>query len=128
MKWVVIIQLIFSLNYLVAQNVDSIESLVFVTPIEIMPKWTQGTNNELIQEITSSIKYPYEQCIEGITVLQFKVDTLGQVKEPKIMRSLSKEIDQQLLKIIWNYKFEPGIQIDKKVEMVLVLPIRIKLE
>jgi len=128
MKWVVIIQLIFSLNYLVAQNVDSIESLVFVTPIEIMPKWTKGTNRELIQEITSSIKYPNEQCIEGITVLQFKVDTLGQVKEPKIMRSLSKEIDQQLLKIIWNYKFEPGILIDKKVELILNLPIRIKLE
>ena len=75
-----------------------------------------------------NIKYPNGQCIAGITVLQFKVDTLGQVKEPKIMRSLSKEIDEQLLKIIWNYKFEPGILIDKKAEFNLNLPIRIKLE
>jgi outer membrane biosynthesis protein TonB len=128
MKWILIIQLAFSMNYIFAQNLDSKDTLVFVTPLEILPKWTEGTNKELIQEITMNIKYPNGQCIAGITVLQFKVDTLGQVKEPKIMRSLSKEIDEQLLKIIWNYKFEPGILIDKKAEFNLNLPIRIKLE
>ena len=128
MKWILIIQLFFSVNYLSAQNLDSVDTLLFVTPLEIMPKWTEGTNKELIQKITSNIKYPNEQCVEGTTVLQFKVDTLGQVKEPKIMRSISKEIDEQLLKIIWNYKFESGILIDRKAEFSLNLPIRIKLE
>ena len=72
-----------------AQKLDSILPIEFITPREIQPKWIYGTNNQLIQDITSKIKYPNEQCIEGITVLQFIVDTSGQVVNPIIKRSVS---------------------------------------
>lgn len=128
MKWAVIILLIFSLNCLAAQKVDSIESLECLSPIEIWPKWCHGSNRELIQEIISCIKYSNGKSIEGTTYLQFMVDTFGHVKVPKILRSISKEIDKQLLMIICNYNFEPGVLINQKAEFILNLPIRIRLD
>ena len=56
------------------------------------------------------------------------VDTFGHVKVPKILRSISKEIDKQLLMIICNYNFEPGVLINQKAEFILNLPIRIRLD
>jgi len=128
MKCVIFILLACSLNSLEAQNVDSTDNLVFVTPYQVMPKWTKGTNQELIQELTSGIKFPADQCIQGMAVLQIKVDTFGQVQEPQIRRSISKEIDEQLLNIICDFKFESGIYRDGKADCMLMLPIRIKLE
>ena len=124
-KYIIIILL--SLQFVIL-NAQAIESIELVTPIEIQPKWTLGTNEQLIMEITSKIEYPVEQCIEGITVLQFTVDTLGQVANPKIRRSISKKIDEQLLNLICDYEFEPGILFDRKSNFNMYLPIRIKLE
>ena len=128
MKFILTILLSFSLNCLLSQTVDSTTMIEFVRPIEVLPEWKNGTNKELIEVITSIIKYPNEQCIEGITILQFMVDTLGHVSDPRIVRSISEKIDSQLLNIICNYEFRPGILIDKKVDFVLNLPIKIKLE
>lgn len=125
MRWVLIILISFFLKSLVAQNKDLIEDIEYVTPFEIMPKWSRGTNQELIEKIKSTIKYPNEQCLEGTTLLQFIVDKLGKVKEPKIIRSISKQIDRQLLKVICRYEFEPGILIDKKVDFLVTLPISV---
>lgn len=128
MKWVFFLQLVIGLNNLGAQNKDSIDTVIFVSSKEIMPKWTQGTNEELIQDIKARIKFPNDTSIEGTTYLHFEIDTFGQVNNPKIFKSISKDIDDQLLKLIWNYKFEPGFQRDKKVETHLYLPLRIKQE
>lgn len=128
MKLVLLILLIFSSNYLGAQKVDSTENIVFISRLEIQPKWTEGTNQELIQEIISRVKLPKKKGIKGTTFLQFEVDTTGQVINPLIRRSISKKIDKQLLDLICNYTFEPGVLIDKKVNCILYLPIQINLE
>jgi len=125
-------EIIFSIclvfNNVNAQQIDSSTSMELVTPIEIQPKWIMGTNQQLIKDISSKIKYPTEQCIEGTTVLQFTVDTLGQVINPKIKRSISAKIDKQLLSLICNYEFEPGILVNRKAKFNMYLPINIKLE
>lgn len=127
-KYILIILLTVHFANTSAQKVDSNESTELITPVEIQPKWTLGTNKELIKEITSKIEYPSEQCIEGITVLQFTVDTTGQVSNPEIKRSISKKIDEQLLRLICDYEFEAGLIVDRKVKFNMYLPIRIKLE
>lgn len=124
----IIILICLVINNINAQQIDSSNSIEFVTPIEIQPKWVMGTNEQLIKEISSKIKYPIEQCIEGITVLQFTVDTLGQVINPKIKRSISTKIDEQLLNLIYDYEFEAGILVNRKAKFNMYLPIKIKLE
>ena len=127
MKLILFIALIVNLSSLFSQSVDSVHFTEFATPIEIFPKWTQGSNVKMMMNVTSRIKYPSDECIVGTTVLQVTIDTLGQVCDPKIMRSVSKKVDEQLLELICNYEFEPGMRMGRKVEYVINLPIRIEL-
>lgn len=108
-----------------AQVIDSDE--ILVNP-EVGPSWVAGTNNEFVQEITSKLVYTKEQCIEGTTVLEFTVDTFGQVTKPRIVRSVSTHIDNQLLKLITDYTFVPASLYGKKLSRKLYLPILIRLE
>ena len=110
------------------ENKNMSEGIELVTSIEIQPKWKNGSNQDLMKLIQSKIKYPSEECIEGTTVLQFKIDTIGNVFEPKIMRSISLNIDKQLTSEIVNYKFEPGSIMNRKSEFLMNFPFRIKLE
>lgn len=112
----------------IAQQAGSLEDDDLVTPIEIRPKWILGSNEQLIKEIIAKIDYPYEQCVEGVTVLQFTVDTNGQVSNAKIKRSISNKVDEQLLKLIYKYDFMPGRLFDRKVNCNLYLPIKITLK
>lgn len=115
------------MNLLSAQNTDSTGMVGFINP-NILPVWKEGTNQELVKHIFRSIKYPNEDCISGVTILQAKIDTFGHVIDAKILRSVSKKIDAQLLGIISNYCFEPGYFRDKKVESFINIPIRISLD
>lgn len=124
----VFIFLCFGFINSIAQQVDSLEEIDLVTPIEIRPKWILGSNEQLIKEITAKIDYPYEQCVEGVTVLHFTVDTNGQVSNAKIKRSISNKVDEQLLKLIYTYDFTPGRLFDRKVNCNLYLPIKITLK
>ncbi len=101
---------------------------VFITPHQTPPKYKYGTNKELMEILYSKIQYPIQECIEGTTILQFTIDTLGQVQDPIIRKSISKKIDAQLLEEICNFEFEPGTLRRKKVKTNMNLPFRIKLE
>ena len=122
-----IILLILALSSLLAQNNYTKDSIFGKLPHEIEPIWAKSTYEELIRELSSKLIYPDEDCIEGVTILQFRVDTFGNVVEPKIVRSLSNKIDKQLVQLIGNYRFWPGMLLNKKEEFIVNLPIRIRL-
>lgn len=109
-------------------KIAKIDSTIIIDPIEILPEYQFGTNEELIKIITSRIKYPQDKCIEGTAVLSFIVDINGNVNSPSIKRSICKEIDAQLIHMITDYKFIPGKSAGKIVETQLVLPIKIKVK
>ncbi len=90
----------------------------------IYPKYKHGTNEALPQLIIDQLIYPTHQCIQGTTILSFKIDINGNVKNPEIKRSISEDIDKQLLKIILNYQFIPGYQHGKAVETRMVMPFK----
>lgn len=125
MKWMLFTLLIFSLDFLAAQHTNIADGIVFVSRFETMPKWTNGTNAALIEKITASIIIPNEECLEVVTLLRFKVDTLGQVSAPQILRSVSKKIDEQLLNMICNYEFISATFMGEKVDVLFNLPVRI---
>ncbi len=105
---------------------DSTE-MMFVSRSEKVPIHISGDNDNLISALYNSLSYPKSKCISGTTFLTFKIDTSGNVLEPKIFRSLDILIDQQLLKEIYNHTFVPGEFYDKKVQTSMTIPIRIGL-
>lgn len=116
-----------ALSSLLAQNNYTKDTILGKLPHEIEPIWAKGTYGEHIRELSSKLIYPDEDCIEGITILKFRVDTCGKVIDPKIIRSISYKIDKQLLEIMVNYEFKPSLLLNKKVEFIVTLPIRIRL-
>ena len=95
---------------------------------EILPKYKYGTNEELHKLIYAQLKYPNQGCIHGTTFLAFTVNKEGKVESPEIKRSISSELDEQLIRIIKKYEFEPG-KLDGKIgRYQMVFSFKIRLE
>ncbi len=66
----------------------------------------------------------YKECVEGMVVVQFVIDTTGQVIEPFLLKSLTKETDAEAMRVVQLLEFTPGMQNGKKMPIRYVLPIR----
>jgi len=128
-----ILVLALAFNYMSCRQIKSesqsqVDDVIFVTPIEPTPKWIDGSNEELLKLMTKKLTYPKEECIQGTVVLRFQVDTFGNVENARVRRSVSKNIDSQLLNEIVKHKFIPGKIGSRKVVSALNFPFKIKLE
>lgn len=77
------------------------------------------------------MKYPDKAVREGIqgrVVVQFVVDTLGNVTKPKIIRSVSPELDAETIRVVKLLKrFSPGIKNGVPVSVYFSLPLTFRL-
>ena len=98
--------------------------------VEQMPEFPGGPN-AMLHFIGQHLKYPEEQlkdCIQGRVVVQFYVDTLGRVCEPKIVRGKDSALDREALRVVRLFpNFTPGTINGKKVNTYFTLPIIFKL-
>lgn len=97
--------------------------------VEKMPQFKDKESK--VQSFKDYIKhelhYPQEalnENIEGIVYVQFTVNKDGYVKDAKIARGKHPALNQEALRIIYSSpKWEPGIQRDKPVDVVLTYPV-----
>ena len=97
--------------------------------VEQMPQFPGGPA-EMLRFIGQHLKYPEEQLKEGfkVVVVQFYVDTLGRVCEPRIVRGKDSALDREALRVVRLFpNFTPGTINGKKVNTYLNLPITFKL-
>ncbi len=98
------------------------------TPFEKMPEAGYSIRKYLRKTMT----YPdntRKHKIEGRIIISFKIDTTGAVKEAKVVKSLSPESDAEALRAVVNMPpWQPGLQDDKKVDVLFTLPIVYKLD
>ena len=115
-------------KHLKKQNKKSIdESVIFVNP-ELLPIYKNGGEQGLKQFIIDNLKYPTEQCIEGRVYVGFTVDTIGNVKDIEIKRGITKESDEEAIRIVKMLTFIPGTVYGKTTEMKMVLPISFSIQ
>ncbi len=90
-----------------------------------------GGPAEMMRFIGRHLRYPEEQLKEGIqgrVVVQFYVDTLGHVCDPKIVRGKDSALDKEALRVVSLFPdFTPGRLNGKKVNVLMTLPIIFKL-
>ncbi|MCY4674036.1 MAG: energy transducer TonB [Bacteroidetes bacterium] len=66
--------------------------------------------------------------VEGLVIVRFIVDEDGNVREPKVTRSLGSGCDEEAIRVIMEEaKFTPGRQRGRAVPMRISLPIVFKL-
>lgn len=87
---------------------------------------------EMLQHIYTNIVYPAEARdagIEGMAVVSFIVEKDGSITNTTILRSLSAELDEEVLRVVGLMPhWMPGKQAGETVAVKFHLPVRFKLE
>ena len=131
------------LNPLVAADVESIlnqaadstkDEVVsvwqdeFFKVVEDMPQFTDGN---IFDYLAQHVRYPEEaekNDIGGMVYVQFVIDTTGKVVEPKVIKSVSPELDAEALRVVSGMPaWKPGMQRGKPVRVSFTLPVIFKL-
>ncbi len=105
------------------------ESLTFVQT-DSRPEFPGG-EQALYNFLAENMKYPEKALAEGTegrVVVQFVVSETGKIVNPTVVRSVSKELDAEALRMIGLLPdFVPGSVDGKKVAVTYTLPINFKL-
>lgn len=108
---------------------EIIERDLFI-PVEQMPVFPGG-DIELLKFLKNNVSYPKmskELGITGIVIVEFIVDIDGTMKEIKIAKGVSSDIDKEALRVAGLMpKWNPGSQRNKPVQVGMRLPIRFTL-
>jgi len=95
--------------------------------VESNPSYPGGTD-ALLMFLKENLKYPetaLKNKVEGTVVVQYTIDSKGIVKQAKVMRGISTELDQEALRItnlISGWK--PGMQNNKPIARVVTMPVQ----
>ena len=106
-----------------AENADKVFGMV-----EEQPSFPGG-QAALMKYIEENLNYP-SVCghIEGRVVVQFTIGKDGTVKDAKIARGVSPELDKEALRLVRNMpKWKPGKQMGEAVETRYTVPVTFKL-
>jgi protein TonB len=99
--------------------------------VEQMPAFPGG-QQELMNFLMKNVKYPKEATdkgIEGRVIVQFVVDKDGSVVEPKVVKSVSPELDQEALRVVKKMpKWQPGKQNGEVVRVKYNIPVSFRLQ
>ena len=95
--------------------------------VEQMPQFPGGLE-ALMRYIKSNIRYvPLADNVEGCIIVQFVVDEKGKVGETRVLSSLTKELDDELVRVVKTLpNFTPGHMGQKAVSVWYTLPVTFK--
>jgi protein TonB len=105
-RYFIIILIIFGFNPVNCQNDTSLKELGYV--VDEMPEYSGGDKG-LTQFINNNLIYPEQaikDSIEGRVFLTFWVDTVGNTYDPKVLKGVRNDIDQEALRIARLIQFE----------------------
>lgn len=98
--------------------------------VEQRPKF-RGGDKEMIKFIIENLNYPIidtKDGVQGHVTVRFIVDIDGFIKQPTIMRSLSRNCDKEALRVLGLMsEWTPGKQNGKDVPVYYTLPIVFRL-
>lgn len=97
---------------------------------EIMAEYFGGVA-ELGKYIQNEVKYPVKARNNGIygrVIVKFVVNTDGSISEVEVVKSVSKELDEEAIRVVSKMpNWKPGMRDGEKVRVFYNLPIKFKL-
>ena len=100
--------------------------------VEEMPEFPGGGMSALMGYLKDNMRYPAsakEKGTQGRVTVQFVVDKDGSIKEPKLLRSVDKDMDAEALRLISNMpKWKPGRQKGQPVAVKYTVPVMFSLD
>ena len=93
---------------------------------EVNPSYIGGVE-AMMKFLSKNINYPIygrENNIEGKVIVQFIVDEKGKISNPKILRGMGGEFDENAIAAVKKMpKWNPGLQHGKPVKVKFTIPI-----
>ncbi len=90
------------------------------------------SNKELMSFIYSNLKYPRlarENDIEGSVIVEFVVNKVGEVVQPKILRGVGGGCSEAVLKVLKKMPtWKPGKQNGRPVNVIYRMPVKFSLQ
>lgn len=100
--------------------------------VEEMPEFPGGGMSAFMDYIKKNVRYPAsakEKGTQGRVTVQFVVDKDGSIKDPKLLRSVDKDMDAEALRLISSMpKWEPGRQKGQPVAVKYTVPVMFRLD
>jgi TonB family protein len=100
------------------------------TNVELLPKFPGGIQ-EFYKFLVRNLNYPKEakdNKTQGSVIINFVVEKDGSLTDFKVLRGISKELDEEALRVMkLSPKWEPGFQNGKTVRVSYSVPISFKL-
>lgn len=96
-----------------------------------MPQYPGG-NDALKKHIRDNIRYPQaakDQAVSGTVYISYVVNAAGKVTNVKVWKSVSKDLDNEAVRVVSSLKdFTPGKQGGKQVSVQMTIPVKFSLE
>jgi TonB family protein len=131
MKFSFVLLLIPFFSYCQTDTTGKSDPTEIIDAIESMPRFP-GEGESLWKYVNTNSIYTrqaIDEGIEGTVFVQFWIERDGSISNPKVIRSLSHELDSISLNIVQNMpKWVPATQRDKPVKVAFTLPIKFRLE
>lgn len=97
-----------------------------------MPEFPGGGMSAFMDYIKTNMRYPAsakEKGTQGRVTVQFVVDKDGSIKEPKLLRSVDKDMNAEALRLISSMpKWKPGRQKGQPVAVKYTAPVMFRLD
>ena len=95
--------------------------------IEVKPRFNGGDAAEFSKWVNSQLVYPEkakQAGIQGRVAIQFTVGADGAVRDAKVLRGVSEDLDAEALRVVSSSpRWEPGIQDGKAVPVTFTFPV-----
>ena len=113
---------------------DALEKLGDILPytsVEAKPTFNGGDADSFVKYVQQNIKYPQnaiDNDIEGKVTVNFVVDANGKIKNAKVVKGVSPELDAEALRVVENAPaWAPAKQDGKNVPVTCSIPVTFKI-
>ena len=119
-------------KYIPVEVSDKLKGSPVFEMVEQMPEYPDGGMPAALEYIQKNMKYPEsakKNGTQGRVTVQFVVDKGGNVTEPKVIRSVDKELDAEAIRLVKSMpKWKPGMQKGQTVAVKFTMPVLFRLE
>ena len=109
---------------------DSTNERIY-TSVDVQPVFPGG-DDEFYKYILKNIKYPKKERkknIQGKVYLTFVISEVGKIMNAKVLRGVSKSIDEEALRVLNSMPtWKPGTRDGRAVRVQLNVPINFSLK
>ena len=119
-------------KYIPVEVSDKLKGTPLYEVVEQMPEFPGGGMAAALEYIQKNMQYPEsakKNGTQGRVMVQFVIDKEGNVTEPKVIRSVDKELDAEAIRLLKSMpKWKPGMQKGEVVAVKYTMPVLFKLE